>query len=164
MNGWRRLNNISCHPDHTTTQEDLDEERLQQDRKADAIDPRKIQRNWRWRLGHDPSDQDDHHDPNVAYLNIEHVGPETRPDQRDRLSGGPESGVPCHICGEGTRVCGSISQWDSYQDPKVDIVNLSEISEERKKELQETILVILCCPKCNNKQQWLEDALPVVNK
>ena len=151
---------MSCHPDHTTTQEDIDEERLRLDRKADAIDPRKIKRQHRWRLGHDPSDQEDHADPNVAYLNIEYTGPETRPDQREQLSGGPETEVPCHVCGELTRLCGSISQWDSYQDPKVDVVNLADISEDRKQELKDTKLVILCCPKCKTKQQWLEDALP----
>ena len=151
---------MSCHPDHTYKQEDLDQMREDQDKKDTRINPRAIRPQHRWKLGHSPVDQDDHADPNVAYLNIEYTGPETRPDQREQLSGGPETEVPCHVCGELTRLCGSISQWDSYQDPKVDVVNLADISEERKKELQETILVILCCPKCKTKQQWLEDALP----
>ena len=91
---------MSCHPSHTkpdpTDQEQqIIEERQRIERAQDKPDPRKIQRQHRWKLGHDPIDQDDHDNPDIAYLDIEYTGEPLEPNQLDQLEGGPDSGVPC---------------------------------------------------------------------
>lgn len=162
---------MSCHPSHTLIQQEQARERkvkkreeyqeraLKQEKHDLTPNPRAIKRQHRWRLGHDPADQDDYHDPNVEYLNIEY-GEQPDPDQRDKLHGGEESGIPCQRCGTMTRICGETSQWEIMNQEGVQIVNRESISEARQKELLEETILILCCPKCYSKHQWLADMLP----
>lgn len=50
--------------------------------------------------------------------------------------------------------------WEIYTQPGVEVVNLADISESRKKELEEMQVVILVCPQCKLKTQWQEEFLP----
>lgn len=132
-------------------------------RRSLLIDPRKIRRQHRWKLGHDPADQDEYDDPNVSYIQFGgREAPPTPPDQRDLLHGGPESGYPCGRCSTMTRVCGRMTVWEMYTQPGVELVNIDTISEQRRQELQKEWMVILVCPDCQEKTQWLEEFLPVV--
>ncbi len=161
----------SCHPSHSLIQaqerkeakekkqQDAQEQALKQQQRDLSIDPRKIRRQHKWALGHDPIDSDDYHNPNIEYLDIDYYEP-TDPDQRDRLHGGPESGVPCQRCGTMTRICGETNQWEIMNQEGVQIVNPESITDSRKKELQEEIVVILVCPQCKLKTQWLANLLP----
>lgn len=97
----------------------------------------------------------------MVYLKMEgREAPPTEPDQRNLLSGGPPSGLPCERCGEETRVVGSMSVWEQYQQNDVEVVNLPDMSEARKKELQEQRIVVLKCPSCRKTYQWDEELLP----
>ncbi len=93
-------------------------------------------------------------------MQIQFDGEPQYPDQREELTGGPESGVPCDRCNSVTTVCGSRSMWDIYNQPGVEVVNLADISESRQKELKDMRVVILVCPQCKLKTQWLEEFLP----
>ncbi len=162
---------MTCHPSHTLIEqeqarekkakkrEEYREKALKQEKHDLTPNPRAIKRQHKWVLGHDPADQDDYHDPNVEYLDIEYYEP-SDPDQRDRLYGGPESGIPCHRCNTMTRICGETNQWEVMNQPGVQIVNRESISEARQKELLEEIIVILVCPQCYAKFQWLAELLP----
>ncbi len=162
---------MSCHPSHTLIQqaqareakakrqEQSTEQAIKQQKRDLTPNPRAIKRQHRWRLGHDPVDQDDYHDPNIEYLDIDYYEP-TDPDQRGRLQGGPESGVPCQRCGTMTRICGETNQWEIMNQEGVQIVNPESITDSRKKELREEIVVILVCPQCKLKTQWLANLLP----
>jgi len=65
-----------------------------------------------------------------------------------------------------TRIVGEMDRWSymNQHDPAqgIDVrpVNIDQISEERKKELREQKIVILACPTCKKKYQWLREALP----
>jgi hypothetical protein len=93
------------------------------------------------------------------YVKIE-LESNPEPDQRDQLHGGPDSGLPCERCDTMTRVCGETTMWEIYNQPNVSVVNLDEITEGRRQELQEMQVVILVCPQCKMKSQWLEEFLP----
>ncbi|KKK93208.1 hypothetical protein LCGC14_2695170 [marine sediment metagenome] len=162
---------MSCHPSHEDRSKKVEEKakRLQEEQertlkqqKRDlSIDPRKIRRQHRWSLGHDPADQDEYDDPNLVYIKLDgREAPPTEPDQRDMLSGGPPSGMDCEKCGTETRVVGSMSVWEQYQQREVSVVNLEDISEARKKELQEQRIVVLKCPQCLHTYQWFQELLP----
>ncbi len=166
---------MTCHPSHTAEEladakklntelkEAQADERIRQDRAALSIDPRKIQRHHRWKLGHDPSDQDDHRNPDIAYLKIEYGAEESDPDQLDELARIGESGVPClrDICDEFMAIVGRKSQWDIYNHERTTVVNLDTMSEARKQELKEQMIVILACPQHPSvKTQWVEEFLP----
>ena len=160
----------SCHPSHDLTnptdQElQVQEERERTEKKQLEVDPRKIQRQHRWKLGHDPVDSEDHDDPDVAYLKIEYTGEETEPDQLEELQGGPDSAMPCQIaldCDRMMKIVGRKSMWDVYMHPKVSVVNLDTMTEARKAELMETYLLILVCPDhTSQKIQMREDVVPL---
>lgn len=153
---------MTCHPSHdpeTLARQQQDE--LDRRKQEQRYDPRKIHRQHRWKLGHDPAGQDDDDDPNVVYLQMD--GREalpTEPDQLHMLSGGEESGVPCEQCGTITRITGEMSVWDIYQQPEVTVANLEDITDERRRQLQEQIIVVLVCPQCHRKYQWDAAFLP----
>lgn len=141
--------------------EDQKEELRKQQKKDLTIDPRKIKRQHRWKLGHDPSTQDEDDDPNVAFLEIEVIeGGPTEPDQREELTGGPPSGMPCQRCGEMTVVAGRKSLKEIYDQPEVDLVNRDQMTKEDWKRIEETVIVVLACPNCKHKYQWREEFLP----
>ena len=153
---------MSCHPSHDPEalarqqQEELDRRKQEQ-----RYDPRKIHRQHRWKLGHDPAGQDDDDDPNVVYLQMDgREAPPTEPDQRHMLSGGQESGVPCEQCGTNTRITGEMSVWDIYHQPEVTVANLEDITDDRRRQLQEQIIVVLKCPNCFQTYQWDAALLP----
>lgn len=156
---------MSCHPAHVTgppdrvhnTEEEI-EKNWAEFRKADEVDSRAIRRQHKFKPGHGPHD-DNPHDPWTT-LNIKFEGEHADPDQRDQLSGGPPSGLPCEQCGTMTTVCGEKTMWEVYSQPGVEVVNLESMTAARKKELQEMKVVILCCPQCKAKSQWLEEFLP----
>ena len=112
-------------------------------------------------MGHDPSSQDEDDDPNSAFLELEVIeGGPTEPDQRDELTGGPSSGMPCQRCGEMTVVAGKKSLKEIYDQPEVDLVNRDQLTAKDLKRIKETIIVILVCPSCKHKYQWREEFLP----
>ena len=154
---------MSCHPSHKDPealarqqQQELDRRRQEQ-----RHDPRKIHRQHRWKLGHDPAGQDDDDDPNIVYLQMDgREAPPTEPDQLHMLSGGEESGIPCEQCGTGTRIAGEMSVWDIYHQPGVEVTNMGDITDARRRELQEQIIVVLVCPTCHKKYQFDSEFLP----
>lgn len=154
---------MSCHPSHQDP-EDLarqQQQELDRRRKEQQYDPRKIHRQHRWKLGHDPAGQDDDDDPNVVYLQMNgREAPPTEPDQLDMLSGGEPSGVPCEQCGTDTRIAGEMSVWDIYHQPGVEVANLKDITDARRRELQKQIIVVLKCPQCYRTYQWDASLLP----
>ena len=153
----------SCHPSHfesgplPSVPEEEVEHNWKEFHKEDRIDPRAIKRQHKFKPGHEP----DFLEPSSGwkYVKIEQES-DAEPDQRDMLGGGPPSGLDCERCGEETRVVGSMSVWEQYQQKEVDVVNIKDISEERKKELQEQRLTILKCPSCFHTYQWFEEFLP----
>ena len=166
---------MTCHPTHTQViqktkeqkafEDDQAQERIDQDRKALRIDPRKIKRQHRWKLGHDPIDQDDHRNPDIAYLKLVPGDDPGDPDQRDELHGGPESGMVCPLpaCDHKMNIVGEKTLMEIYTQPGVSVVNLDSMSPERKAEVEKTIVVVLACPMHpTQKMQLFEEALPDV--
>jgi hypothetical protein len=154
---------MSCHPSHRSPEDLAQQQQEQIDlrQKEQQHDPRKIHRQHRWRLGHDPAGQDDDDDPNIVYLKMDgREAPPTEPDQRHMLSGGELSGIPCERCGTETRITGEMSVWNIYHQPGVEVANLADITDARKKELQEQIIVVLKCPQCRHTYQWDAAFLP----
>lgn len=155
---------MSCHPTHVegppapNVSEEERERSWEEFRKDDRVDPRAIRRQHRFKPGHEP----DYADPASGwkYLEVKFEGEPADPDQRDQLHGGPPSGLNCERCGEETRVVGSMSVWEQYQQTGVEVVNLPNISEQRKKELQQQRIVVLKCPHCLKTYQWDEELLP----
>lgn len=154
---------MSCHPLHFDgpplpgkTDEEVTRA-WEEFKKEDQVDRRAIRRQHRFKPGHEP----DFYEPEsgVVYTNYRHEE-EKEPDQRDMLSGGPPSGFPCERCGTETVVAGSMSVWDQYQQSEVSVVNLSSITEARKRELQEERVLVLKCPSCFKTYQWAEEFLP----
>jgi hypothetical protein len=127
-------------------------------RKGDRVDPRSIRRHHKWKVGEEP----EYADPasGWVYQQIEFEGEQPDPDQRDLLHGGPPSGLPCERCETETNVCGESTMWDIYNQSGVSVVNLDDIDESRREELEEMRVVILVCPECKLKSQWLEEFLP----
>lgn len=56
-----------------------------------------------WALGHDPNDPDAHPESGWIYYKVEQ-GSEPAPPPPPDLPGGPESGIPCQLCGAQLRV------------------------------------------------------------
>ncbi len=158
----------SCHPVHiegaplpSVSPEEV-EHNWEVFKKADKVDKRAIDRHHKFALGEEP----DYDEPEsgVVYQKIKWGGDPKEPDQRDLLSGGPESEVPCERCGEMMRIAGEMSRWDvmtqSGEGIDVRLVNIEDISESRRKELQNEFIVILVCPRCYMKMQWAKEFLP----
>jgi hypothetical protein len=154
---------MSCHPTHfeapplPNVPEEQVEKNWEEFRKEDRVDPRAIRRQHRFKPGHEP----DYLEPESGwkYVRLEQES-DAEPDQLDLLTGGPESGLPCERCGTMTVVGGETTMWEIYQQENVSVVNIDDITESRRQELQETIVVILVCPECKLKTQWLEEFLP----
>jgi hypothetical protein len=157
------IGGASCHPTHWEsgplpgkTDEEITRN-WEQFRKEDEVNPRAIRRQHRWKAGHEP----DYLEPESGwkYVQIE-LESNADPDQRDELHGGPESGLPCSRCNTMTNVCGETTMWDIYNQENVSVVNLDDMTDSRRSELREMSVVILCCPECKLKSQWLEEFLP----
>lgn len=159
-------NTLSCHPSHFegppdrvhNTEEEI-ERNWREFREAHRIDPRAIDKHFKFKAGHEP----DYAEPSSGevYVKIEgHEGAESEPDQLHMLSGGEESGVPCQNCGTNTRIAGEMSVWDIYHQPGVEVSNLADMTDARRRELQEQIIVVLVCPQCHMKFQWDASLLP----
>lgn len=159
---------MACHPTHidgpalpSVSPEEI-ERNWKTYKKEDEVDKRAIDRHHKFALGHEP----DYDDPEsgIVYQKIRWEGDPKEPDQRDMLSGGPESEVPCERCGEMTCIAGEMSRWEvmNQSGEGIDVrpVNIDDISESRRKELQNEFIVILACPKCKKKYQWDKDLLP----
>jgi len=162
----RAMKGGTCHPSHFeagpdrvhNTEEDI-ERNWREFREAHRIDPRAIDKHFKFKPGHEPDFAEP--ESGEVYVKIEgHEGEESEPDQLHLLSGGEESGIPCEKCGTITRIAGEMSVWDIYHQPGVEVANLAEMTEARKRELQEQIIVVLACPQCHQKYQWFADALP----
>ncbi|KKN83877.1 hypothetical protein LCGC14_0295300 [marine sediment metagenome] len=154
---------MSCHPTHFEsgplpgkTEEEI-EKNWRDFKREDRVDSRAIRRQHRFKPGHEPDFAEP--DSGWRYVRIE-LEYDAEPDQRDQLHGGPPSGLPCEQCGTMTTICGEKTMWEVYTQPGVEVVNLESMTEARKKELQEMKVVILCCPQCKAKSQWLEEFLP----
>jgi hypothetical protein len=156
----------SCHPTHFegppdtkhNTPEQI-EKNWEEFRKAHRVDPRAIDRHFKFKPGHEP----DYAEPESGevYVKIEgHEGEPSEPDQRHMLSGGELSGIPCEQCGTETHIAGEMSVWDIYHQPGVEVANLADITDERRRELQEQIIVVLKCPQCHHTYQWDAALLP----
>lgn len=164
--GWRLLPPVaggSCHPSHWEgpplpgkTDEEVTRA-WEQFKKEDRIDPRAIRRQHRFKPGHEP----DFLEPSSGwkYMKIE-LESDADPDQLDMLHGGPAVNMNCERCGTQLHAVGEMTQWDIMTQALVSIANLEDITEERKKVLQEEIIVILACPDCKSKYQWLKEFLP----
>ncbi len=154
---------MSCHPSHNDPEAlaRQQQQELNRRRKEQRHDPRKIHRQHRWKLAHDPAGQDEDDDPNVVYLKMDgREAPPTEPDQRHMLGGGTPSGIPCERCGTETSIVGEMSVWDIYHQPGVEVTNLADMTDERRRELQEQIIVVLKCPQCYHTYQWDAALLP----
>lgn len=148
---------MACHPSH-------EKERLLEQQKRDLrIDPRKIQRQHRWKLGTDPADPDADPDSGYTYLNIEWVeAGETPPDQRHLLGGGPGSGFPCERCGQETRIVAERSAKEILEQPEVGLVNAEQMRKEDWERLEGTKIVVLGCPGCGKLYQFDKQFVPRV--
>lgn len=164
----------NCHPSHTASEREKklearakryreEQERTFDQQKRDlARDPRKIQVQHRWKLGHNPADQDDYDDPNVTYVKFDgREAPPTEPDQLNLLHGGPPVAMNCERCGDQLHAVGEMSSWGQMTQDGVVLVNKDKITAARKRELQEEIIVILACPGCRSKFQWMKKYLPL---
>lgn len=156
---------MSCHPSHVigpadrvhNTDEEI-EKNWAEFKKADKVDPRAIRRQHKFKPGHGPHD-DNPDDPWITQI-IKFEGEEADPDQRDLLHGGPPVKIDCEQCGDQLHAVGEMSTWQIMTQSGVSLANLDRITEARKKELQAEIVVILACPTCKQKFQWLKDFLP----
>ena len=154
---------MSCIPSHLSREDEI-AQRLQREKRDLAIDPRKIRRQHRWKLGHDPADPDtDGADPNVRYITIDYYDP-LIPDQRGKLTGGPVSGMPCAKCGGMTNIVGHMTKADILRQPEVGIANLDDITKERWKELEADEILVLGCPKCQALIQMEEMFVPSIRR
>ncbi len=126
--------------------------------KKKGIDPRAIDKHFKFKPGHEP----DYLEPESGwkYLDVEFTGEQADPDQRDMLHGGPAVNMDCERCGTQLHAVGEMSTWDVMNQSGVSIANMEDIDDSRKKELQEEIVVILACPECKAKYQWLKALLP----
>lgn len=127
-------------------------------RKADRVDPRAIRRQHKFKPGHEPDF--DEPESGWKYVDVQFEGEQADPDQRDLLHGGPPVEMDCERCGTQLHLVGEKTQWEIMTQALVGIANLDDITEERKKVLQEEIIVILACPNCLMKYQWMKDLLP----
>lgn len=155
---------MSCHPTHFEgprlpgkTDEEVDRAWAEH-KKADRIDPRGQKNKARWKAGHEPNYLEP--DSGWMYVKPEPMGEPLDPDQRDLLTGGPEVDMACERCGYKLRLVGEMTQWDIMTQENVALANEEYISEARKRVLQEEIIVILACPECKKKYQWLKELLP----
>ncbi len=155
---------MTCHPTHfesgplPSVSEEQVAKNWEEFRKEDRVDPRSIRRQHKFKPGHEP----DYAEPDSGwkYVDVQFDGEEADPDQRDMLRGGPAIEMDCERCGHELHVVGSMSTWDVMNQPGVSLANRDSISDSRKKELQEEKVVILACPTCKLKWQWLEELLP----
>lgn len=136
---------MPCHPSH----------------KKPTQDTRKVQRQHRWKWGHDPQDPDADPDSGWTYIKLEQKEP-TVPNQRHLLKGGPESGMPCQKCGEMTRIAGEMTAEDIINQPEVEVVNRHTLTEKDMKRLRETVILALACPKCETVIQMQKEFVPRV--
>jgi len=155
---------LSCHPTHPESGpapnvSDEEREKNWADfKKADSVDPRAIRRQHKWKVGHEPDYMEP--DSGWVYQKIEFTGEESEPDQLHLLHGGPPSGLPCERCNTETNVVGETTMWEIYTQPGVEIANMDTIDEARRQELREMRVVILACPECKLKIQFLEEFIP----
>ena len=157
----------SCHPSHFEAgpPPGMSEEQIERNwadynrEKKKGIDPRAIDKHFKFKEGHEP----DYLEPSSGwkYLDVEFTGEPADPDQLDLLHGGPAVNIPCQRCSaQQLHAVGEMSTWDIMHQEGVDVANEDDITEERKKELQAEIVVILACPSCKQKYQWLKEFLP----
>ena len=126
--------------------------------KSKGIDPRAIDKHFKFKPGHEV----DYDEPSSGwkYVDVQFEGEAADPDQRDLLKDSTPVAMDCERCGTQLNAVGRMSSWDVINQPEVSIVNRDSIDEARKKELQEEKVVILACPNCRKKYQWLEEFLP----
>ncbi|KKN84431.1 hypothetical protein LCGC14_0288930 [marine sediment metagenome] len=156
----------SCHPSHfeAPAPADMSEEEIERNwadynrQKKSGIDPRAIDKHFKFKEGHEPGYLEE--ESGWKYLNIEFEGEEADPDQRDLLKDSTPVAMDCERCGTQLRAVGSMSSWDVMNQPRVSLVNRDDIDKTRQKELEEEKVVILACPNCRQKYQWLEEFLP----
>lgn len=126
--------------------------------KSKGIDPRAIDRHFKFKPGHEPGF--DEPESGWKYVDVRFEGEDPDPDQRDLLHGGPPVEMDCERCGTQLHAVGEMSSWDVINQPGVSLSNIDDIDETRRKELEEEKVVILACPECKAKYQWLKDFLP----
>ena len=157
---------MTCHPSHF---EDgpppgMSDEQIERNwegynrEKKKGIDPRAIDKHFKFKQGHEP----DYLEPESGwkYLDVEFTGEPSDPDQRDMLHGGPAVNMDCERCGTQLHAVGEMSSWDVMNQEGVSLANMEDIDDARKKELEEEIVVILACPECKAKYQWMKEFLP----
>ncbi len=123
-----------------------------------GIDPRAIDKHFKFKEGHEPGYLEP--ESGWRYLDVEFTGEPADPHQLDLLHGGPAVNMNCARCGTQLHAVGEMSTWGIMHQESVEVVNEDDIAEERKRELQNEIVVILACPDCKAKFQWLKDFLP----
>jgi predicted RNA-binding Zn-ribbon protein involved in translation (DUF1610 family) len=119
-------------------------------------DRREIDRHFKWEWGHDPNDPDTHPDSGWNYFKVEHYTP-TEPDQRNLLTGGPDTGYTCQRCGNNTyRIAAERTLDWVLSQPEVEIVGEKPDMEK----LKQRAIVIWACPSCSHRVQWRKDMMP----
>ena len=126
--------------------------------KKKGIDPRAIDKHFKFKEGHEPN----YLEPSSGwkYVDVEFTGEEPDPDQRDLLHGGPEVEMDCERCDTKLHAIGELSTWEVIHQDGVSLANADDIDETRRKELETEKIVLLACPNCHKKYQWLKDLLP----
>jgi hypothetical protein len=82
----------------------------------------------------------------------------TDPDQRNLLTGGPDTGHTCLRCKNNTyRIAAERDMAWVANQPGVEIVNKDDLDME---ELAKDSIVIWACPSCGDKLQWRRSEMP----
>ena len=126
--------------------------------KPPQIDPRAVRRIHKWKFGHDPADPDTHEDSGWVYATIEPSTP-SEPNQRYLLSGGEDSGFPCTNCQTMTKIAGEKTLKWMLEQKGVDLANPDDVDWKRA---EETVILILACPKCEQLFQFFREFVPKV--
>ncbi len=160
----RPIEGASCHPSHfeAPPPPGMSEEQIAKNwegyNKGKKIDPRAIDNHFKFKPGHEPGF--DEPESGWKYVDVEFTGEPTDPDQRDMLKGGPPVNMDCERCGDQLHLVGEMSTWDVMHQDGVSLANEENIDPSRRKELEDEKIVILACPSCKAKYQWLAEMLP----
>lgn len=117
-------------------------------------DPRQFFKNFFWKHGHDPNDEDADPDSPFFYLKLEAHEEDANPNQKEDLSG-PESGVWCFNClCRGRKV---MTRLVAEVDPYSLLEPTGYKTEEATVKTTEKVVMVIC-PECTAVNHWREEA------
>lgn len=119
--------------------------------KRKGRDPRKTDKGFRWKHGHDPNDDEATPESGFGYVTLEPTEAVIPNDRKElQNQGGPPSGADCFNClasgrgAVGTRIVAELSPYDARVGMRP-----TEGTEATKEKA-----VITACPKCGSFAHW----------